>query len=97
MAQHASKSSHLQLVDFPKTVAVQVPLPVLGALGDARTPQAVGALCSERSGAVRPQAARVNSAAGPCGFSARTAAGEGISVSHRMSSTPSFSNRRQSP
>ena len=35
MAKHASKSSHLQLVDFPKTVAVQVPLPVLGALASA--------------------------------------------------------------
>ena len=35
MAQHASKSSHLQLADLPKSVAVQVPLPVLGALADA--------------------------------------------------------------
>ncbi len=35
MAKHASKSSHLQLVDLPKTVAVQVPLPVLGALANA--------------------------------------------------------------
>jgi transposase-like protein len=35
MAKHASKSSHLQLVDSPKTVAVQVPLPVLGALANA--------------------------------------------------------------
>ncbi len=35
MAKHASKFSHLQLVDFPKTVAVQIPLPVLGALANA--------------------------------------------------------------
>jgi hypothetical protein len=35
MAKHASKSSHLQLVDSPKVVAVQVPLPVLGALANA--------------------------------------------------------------
>ncbi|MFQ5947071.1 MAG: IS256 family transposase [Anaerolineae bacterium] len=35
MAKHASKSSHLQLVDLPETVAVQVPLPVLGALANA--------------------------------------------------------------
>ena len=35
MAKHASKSSHLQLVDLPKSVAVQVPLPVLGALANA--------------------------------------------------------------
>ncbi len=35
MAKHASKSSHLQLVDRLETVAVQVPLPVLGALAHA--------------------------------------------------------------
>jgi len=35
MAKHASKSPHLQLVDLPKSVAVQVPLPVLGALASA--------------------------------------------------------------
>ncbi len=35
MAKHANKSSHLQLVDLPKSVAVQVPLPVLGALASA--------------------------------------------------------------
>ena len=35
MTKHASKSSHLQLVDAPKTLAVQVPLPVLGALAGA--------------------------------------------------------------
>ena len=35
MAKHASKSSHLQLVDSPKSVSVQVPLPVLGALASA--------------------------------------------------------------
>lgn len=35
MAKHANKSSHLQLVDLPKSVAVQVPLPVLGALANA--------------------------------------------------------------
>jgi transposase-like protein len=35
MAKHASKSAHLQLVDLPETVAVQVPLPVLGALANA--------------------------------------------------------------
>ena len=31
MAKHANKSSHLQLVDLPKSVAVQVPLPVHGS------------------------------------------------------------------
>ena len=35
MANHANKSSHLQLVDSPKSVAVQAPLPVLGALANA--------------------------------------------------------------
>ena len=35
MAQHAGKSSHLQLVDRLETVAVQVRLPVLGALAHA--------------------------------------------------------------
>ena len=35
MANHANKSSRLQLVDSPKSVAVQVPLPVLGALANA--------------------------------------------------------------
>ena len=35
MAKHASKSSQLQLVDHPESVAVQVPLPVLGALANA--------------------------------------------------------------
>ncbi len=35
MAKHANKSSHLQLVDLSKSVAVQVPLPVLGALANA--------------------------------------------------------------
>ena len=35
MTKHGSKSSHLQLVDSPNTVAVQVPLPVLGALASA--------------------------------------------------------------
>lgn len=35
MAQHANNSSHLQLVDSPESVAVQVPLPVLGALANA--------------------------------------------------------------
>jgi transposase-like protein len=35
MDKHANKFSHLQLVDRPETVAVQVPLPVLGALANA--------------------------------------------------------------
>jgi putative transposase len=35
MAKHANKSPHLQLVDRLETVAVQVPLPVLGALAHA--------------------------------------------------------------
>ena len=35
MAKHANKFSHLQLVDRPESVAVQVPLPVLGALANA--------------------------------------------------------------
>ena len=36
MAKHASPSVHLQVVESPKTVAVQLPLPVLGALSSAR-------------------------------------------------------------
>lgn len=35
MAKHANKFSHRQPVDRPETVAVQVPLPVLGALANA--------------------------------------------------------------
>ena len=35
MAQHANKSSHLQLVDRREAVTVAVPLPVLGALANA--------------------------------------------------------------
>jgi putative transposase len=35
MAKHASKSSYLQLIEPPKHVAVQIPLPVLGALANA--------------------------------------------------------------
>ena len=37
MAKHASPSAHLQVVESPKTVAVQIPLPVLGALVDAES------------------------------------------------------------
>ncbi len=37
MAKHASKSSPVQLVDSPETVAVQVPLPVLGVLANAES------------------------------------------------------------
>ena len=33
MTKHAKKSNHLQVVDLPKTTAVQIPLPLLGALG----------------------------------------------------------------
>ena len=35
MAKHDTKSAHLQVVESPKTVAVQIPLPVLGALTNA--------------------------------------------------------------
>jgi putative transposase len=31
MAKHAKKSSHLQIVDLPKTATVEIPLPLLGA------------------------------------------------------------------
>jgi len=34
MAKHAKKSSHLQIVDLPKTTTVEIPLPLLGALAD---------------------------------------------------------------
>ncbi len=37
MAKHASPPAHLQVVESPKTVAVQIPLPVLGALVDAKS------------------------------------------------------------
>ena len=33
MTQHAKKSDHLQLVDVPRTTIVEIPLPLLGALG----------------------------------------------------------------
>jgi len=36
MAKHASPSADLQVVEFPRTVAVQLPLPVLGALTSAK-------------------------------------------------------------
>jgi transposase-like protein len=36
MSKHASPSAHLQVVEPTKTVAVQLPLPVLGALTDAK-------------------------------------------------------------
>ena len=31
MAKHAKKSDHLQLVDWPLTATVEIPLPLLGA------------------------------------------------------------------
>jgi putative transposase len=34
MTKHAKKSDHLQLVDAPKTAIVEIPLPLLGALGN---------------------------------------------------------------
>jgi transposase-like protein len=34
MTKHAKKSDHLQLVDPPKTAIVEIPLPLLGALGN---------------------------------------------------------------
>ncbi len=34
MAKHAKKSDHLQLVDVPKTTIVEIPLPLLGAIGN---------------------------------------------------------------
>jgi len=34
MSKHAKKSDHLQLVGDPKTTIVEIPLPVLGALGN---------------------------------------------------------------
>jgi putative transposase len=34
MAKHAKKSDHLQLVDLPKTTAVEIPLPLLGAIAN---------------------------------------------------------------
>ena len=37
MAKHASPSAHLQVVESPKSVAVQIPLPVLGALVDGKS------------------------------------------------------------
>jgi len=33
MTKHARKSDHLQLVDVPKTAIVEIPLPLLGAIG----------------------------------------------------------------
>ncbi len=37
MAKHASPSADLQVLESAKTVAVQIPLPVLGALVDAKS------------------------------------------------------------
>ena len=34
MAKHAKKSSHLQIVDLPKTTTVEIPLPLLGAFAN---------------------------------------------------------------
>jgi len=34
MTKHARKSDHLQLVDGPNTTIVEIPLPLLGALGN---------------------------------------------------------------
>ncbi len=34
MTKHAKKSDHLQLVDVPRTAIVEIPLPLLGALGN---------------------------------------------------------------
>jgi putative transposase len=34
MTKHAKKSDHLQAVDLPKTMAVEIPLPLLGAFTD---------------------------------------------------------------
>jgi transposase-like protein len=34
MAKHAKNSEHLQLVDLPKTTAVEIPLPLLGAIAN---------------------------------------------------------------
>jgi transposase-like protein len=34
MAKHAKNSDHLQLVDLPKTTAVEIPLPLLGAIAN---------------------------------------------------------------
>ena len=34
MAKHAKKFDHLQLVDLPKTTAVEIPLPLLGAIAN---------------------------------------------------------------
>ncbi len=34
MTKHAKKSNHLQAVDLPKTMAVEIPLPLLGALAN---------------------------------------------------------------
>lgn len=45
MAKHANKSSHLQLVDRPETVAVEVPLPMLDVLAGAEN--AFFGLCVE--------------------------------------------------
>ena len=60
MAKHARPSADLQVVESPKTVAVQISLPVLGALVDAKSAlfdlcvrvgqQVLGVLLSRRTG-----------------------------------------------
>ncbi len=45
MTQHAKKSDHLQLVDVPRTTIVEIPLPLLGALGNVE--QSFFELCIE--------------------------------------------------
>jgi hypothetical protein len=34
MTKHAKNSNHLQAVDMPKTMAVEIPLPLLEAFGE---------------------------------------------------------------
>ena len=34
MTKHAKKSVHLQAVDLPKTMAVEIPLPLLGVIAN---------------------------------------------------------------
>jgi hypothetical protein len=37
MTKHAKNSNHLQAVDSPTTIAVKVPLPLLGAFANIRS------------------------------------------------------------
>ncbi len=61
MTKHAKKSDHLQLVDLPKTMPVEIPLPLLGAFANIENSffdlciDAAGSCCGTEQRALREQ------------------------------------------